>query len=104
MEKEKNSYLSLIIIHVILGIALYYVPFTSTLYSITAFIIGAFYIIINKNKNNEALHVSAYIVGAEVLMRMTNGIPFYEMGKYAVIIYMLLGIFFSSFVKFSAAN
>ncbi len=37
---------------------------------------------------------AAYISGAEVLFRMTEGIIFYETGKYSVILFLLIGMFF----------
>lgn len=52
------------------------------------------FIVIRKNRNNEALMAAAYISGAEVLFRMTEGIIFYETGKYSVILFLLIGMFF----------
>lgn len=37
---------------------------------------------------------AAYIAGAEVYWRMTGALVFYETGKYAVILFLLIGIFF----------
>lgn len=37
---------------------------------------------------------AAYIAGAEVYFRMTDGMVFYETGKYAVILFLLIGMFF----------
>lgn len=37
---------------------------------------------------------AAYIAGAEVFYRMTGGAVFYETGKYAVILFLLIGLFF----------
>ena len=51
-------------------------------------------IIINRNKNNEALFAAAYISGAEVFYRMTGGMAFYETGKYSVILFLVLGMFY----------
>ena len=47
------------------------------------------------------LYASAYIVGSEVLLRMTDGNPVYEFSKYGVMIFILLGIFYSGFSKYS---
>ncbi|WP_417887321.1 O-antigen ligase family protein [Zunongwangia sp.] len=52
------------------------------------------YILQKKNKNNEALMAAAYLAGAEVYFRMTNGLVFYETGKYMIIVYLLVGMFF----------
>jgi hypothetical protein len=53
-----------------------------------------FYVLVKGNKNNEALMAAAYISGAEVFYRMTGGMLFYETGKYTVIIFIILGMFF----------
>jgi hypothetical protein len=57
-----------------------------------------FRIFINGNKNDEVLLAAAYITGFEVFSRMTGGVGFsYEFAKYAVIGFMLLGMFFRGF-------
>lgn len=53
-----------------------------------------FYVFQSRNKNNEALMAAAYIAGAEVFFRMNGGMIFYETGKYAVILFLLIGLFF----------
>lgn len=53
-----------------------------------------FYIILKDNKNNEALMAAAYIAGAEVFYRMNGAMVFYETGKYAVILFLLIGMFY----------
>ena len=52
------------------------------------------YILQKKNKNNEALMAAAYVAGSEVYFRMTDGMIFYETGKYMIIIFLLVGMFF----------
>ena len=45
---------------------------------------------------------SAYLVSAEVFLRMTKGFILYETGKYGVILFLLLGVFIGKFKqKFS---
>lgn len=53
-----------------------------------------FYIVLKDNKNNEALMAAAYIAGAEVFYRMNGAMVFYETGKYSVIIFLILGMFY----------
>lgn len=57
-------------------------------------IIGFFIFIITfkKNKNEEALYLASYLVGAEVFIRMSDGFLLYETGKYGIILFSLLGI------------
>lgn len=45
-------------------------------------------------KTFEVLKACAYLVGAEVLFRMTRGGISYEAGKYMVILFMLIGMFY----------
>lgn len=47
-----------------------------------------------KQKKIEVLKACAYVVGIEVLLRMTNGALFYEASKYLVILFVLLGMFY----------
>lgn len=61
-------------------------------YSILIVFFGVLYIIRNKNENNEAIHWSAYLVGAEVLFRMAGGMVFYELPKYAVLLFLFVGL------------
>ncbi|MDN3725302.1 O-antigen ligase family protein [Aequorivita sp. SDUM287046] len=56
-------------------------------------------IIVKKNKAEYVLLAAAYITGAEVFLRMTKAFVFYETGKYAVIFFMFLGIFYLGFKK-----
>ncbi len=60
---------------------------------------GVVYIVKNRDRNNEALYFAAYFVGIEVFMRMTKGMPLYELGKYAVILFMLIGMYYKGIKK-----
>lgn len=66
--------------------------FIAKAYSILIVFFGILYIIRNKNKNNEAIFWSAYLVGAEVLFRMAGGMIFYELPKYAVLLFLFVGL------------
>jgi len=54
--------------------------------------LGLLIIIVSRNKNEEAVWCSGYLVGSDVLFRMTNGLVFYEMHKYVIILYLLLAL------------
>lgn len=99
MNTADKRYLYLIIIHIIIGLGLYYVPFFPKFYGYGMLICGAYFVLNSRNQNNEVLYAAAYIVGAEVALRMTNGNPIYEFSKYAVIVFMLIGIYFSGVSK-----
>ena len=99
MKKEDQSYLYLILFHVLVGALGYVFPFASKIYGYCIFVFGLYFIIKNKNRNNEALIAAAYIVGSEVFLRMTDGNPLYEISKYGVIVFILIGMYFSGFSK-----
>ncbi|MBZ4036590.1 O-antigen ligase family protein [Flavobacterium sp. 17A] len=99
MKKEEVSYIYLILIHAFFALLMYALPFTAKLYTLGTFIFGLYYIIKTKNKNNEVLIMSAYVVSMEVLVRMTNGMIINEIGKYSVLIYLFIGMIYTGFSK-----
>lgn len=99
MKNFKLNYITLILIHILIGIVIYLIPFTSKIYSLLIILFGFIYVVSNKNKNNQVLMVSAYIVGSEALLRMTEGTISYESSKYGIIIFMIIGMYFSGFSK-----
>lgn len=102
MKKEERSYLYLILFHIFIGFLIYVLPFTAKIYGYSILIFGVYYIIKTQNKNNEALVVAAYVVGVEVLLRMTGGNVTYEFSKYGVMIFIFLGMYYSGFSKGAA--
>jgi hypothetical protein len=102
MKKEDQFYLYLILLHVFIGALAYVLPLTSKIYGYSIFIFGLYYIIKSQNRNNEALIVAAYVVGSEVFLRMTGGNPLYEISKYGVMVFILLGMYYSGFSKGAA--
>ena len=99
MKKEDLSYLYLILFHVLIGGLGYLLPFTSKIYGYSIFVFWTIYIIKKQNRNNEVLLAAAYIAGSEVFLRMTGGNPLYEISKYGVMVFMLLGMYYSGFSK-----
>lgn len=95
MGLKNTSYLSLVVLHAVLGFVIYTLPALSLIYGLLTLVFGVFYIIKKQNQNNEALYMAAYIVGLEVFLRMTGGGISYEFGKYAVTLFMIMGVFFS---------
>ena len=96
MYKPQGSYkLILLFIHLLLGYLLS--SFTnynlSTFLGIIIIIIGSYYILSMPDpKNQYPILFSAYIVGLEVLLRMTDAKLFWEFGKYSIIYFILLGV------------
>src|SRR5690606_8856445 len=102
---NKNDYIKYILLHLLLGVIIYMFRPLSFGYSALILLLGVFFIIKNQNKNNEALYWAAYVVAAEVFLRMTKGNIGNEFAKYCVIIFSVLGIYYKgisrkSFVYF----
>ena len=96
---KDSKYILLVVMHIVLGILIFVARPLSKLYAIAMLVVGLYYVIKNKNRNQEVLYVSAYIVGSEVFLRMTGGNLLYESSKYSVMIFMALGMYFSGFSK-----
>jgi len=102
MKKEDQFYLYLILLHVVIGVLGFVLPFTTKIYGYSIFIFGVYYIIKSQNRNHEALIAAAYVVGSEVFLRMTGGNPLYEISKYGVMVFILIGMYYSGFSKGAA--
>ena len=99
-----NNKLLFIGIHILLGYVTTLLKSSNILKLFWILIIGMFVLNIftKKNKNEEALIFSAYLVAVEVFLRMTRGYYLYETGKYGVILFLILGVFVGKFKqKFS---
>ena len=97
MKNTKLSYDFLLIIHAVIALAVFILPFLSKLYALLIPIVGFFIVYRTKNRNNEVLLVAAYLVGVEVFLRMTGGNFNNEFVKVNVIFFMLLGMVYSNF-------
>lgn len=99
MKNTKFSYLAIIIFHALIALAVFAVPFFSKIYALLIFIVGFAIVNKNKNRNNEVLYVSAYLIGVEVFLRMTGGNLNNEYVKFLVMFFMFCGMFYSNFSK-----
>ncbi|KQB41437.1 O-Antigen ligase [Flavobacterium daejeonense] len=99
MNKSEINYINLIFLHVGIALAVFFIPFLSKIYALLIAVLGGYYIISKNNQNNEVLYVSAYLVGAEVFLRMTGGNLNNEYVKTVVSLLMLLGFVLSGFSK-----
>lgn len=93
---KRFSFSYLILVHVIIALMVFVLPFLSMLYALLIPVVGLFVIFRSKNKNNEVLYVSAYLIGVEVFLRMTGGNFSNEYVKTLVIFFMLTGMFYST--------
>ena len=103
MSDQDKKYIFFVILHVAIGAAVYLEPAISKLYGLLIVPIGMYYVIINRNKNNEVLFVTAYIVGSEVFLRMTGGNLIYEFAKYSIIIFVIVGMTYDGLSKNAVA-
>ncbi len=91
-NKSYKTEFILVLLHLMLG-ALLLVGFVSKILSLLIFFAGLIYIIKTKNRNNQAIFWSAYVVGSEVMFRMTGGTFLYELPKYSVLLFLFLGLY-----------
>jgi len=90
-----------ILVHLGIGAGVFVLPFLSKLYAILIVVVGFRYVVRTKNTNNEALYVAAYVVGAEVFLRMTQGNFFEQYAKYVVMAVLILGMLYRGISKHS---
>lgn len=97
----QNKYLKTLVFHVLIGILIYLFRFLGNVYFTGVFLYFFVRIISLKRhlKPLEVVKACAYIVGAEVILRMTNSGPFYEASKYLVIVFSVIGLFYNGFNK-----
>lgn len=97
MPKVENKYLILLGLHVVIGVGIYFFKSLSVFYFLLIVFLSVYYILKSstKNKTTMVLFGGAYMVGAEVFLRMTGGNLAYEASKYVVILLLFLGMFSS---------
>lgn len=97
----KNTYLKILVLHILMGVFLYLFRGTGNLFlfgSLSYFLIKII-TVPQKLKAFEILKASTYIVGAEVILRMSGGILFYEANKYIIILLAIMGLMYRGFDK-----
>jgi hypothetical protein len=83
---------TIIFAHVLLGLVSFFIPAIPIIYGLIFFIYALLRIVQTRNKTNLAAFASAYIVGYEILVRMSGVSVAYEFGKYAAIILLITGM------------
>lgn len=99
MKKNELFYITVLLLHVAMGILFFVAPFLATVYGVAVVVVGIGYVVNTGNRNNEVLLMAAYCTGIEVYLRTLGASVFYEYGKYTVIIFMVLGIYYKGFSK-----
>ena len=97
--KTNITYASVVGFHVALGFLIFLNRDIAKLYFFIAFLFFLYRIITvaGNRKTIEVLQACAYFVGAEVFFRATKGAITYEAGKYMVILFILMGMFYQGF-------
>jgi hypothetical protein len=80
-----------ILIHPFLALAMSASSLLATAHAILTICVGLIFAVFSKDER-KAIYVTAYMVGAEVLWRMTNAGVFWEVGKYAVSAVLLIAL------------
>lgn len=89
-KSEGVTALALIVAHVVLAAAMRSIPSIATVHAIATAGLGIAYAVVTRRLRN-LVFVVAYIVGCEVLWRMSRAAVFYEFGKYAVLAICAIG-------------
>ena len=99
--KNKEQVFIAILFHIGLGVIAYLFRPIMMLYLVA--IIPYFLLrIVKSNPDNrvkEVLIAAAYVAGAEVFFRMTKAYFLYETGKYLVMFFIVIGLFYNGFMR-----
>lgn len=80
-----------LLLHIPLAFFMLQVSLLATIHAVFTFAVGLLWAINRKNKHRVA-YVGAYIVGAEVLWRMTQARVFWEFSKYALVVIFVIAL------------
>lgn len=93
-KSNKENYLTLVFIHVLLAFLVLFIPGFSKIYFVfvVVYFLYRIFSVKDVDKPKEVILACCYVVGSEVLFRMTSGSFFYEGSKYLVILFGLIGL------------
>ncbi|WP_235982404.1 O-antigen ligase family protein [Gelidibacter maritimus] len=94
--KTNVTYITAVGFHVALGLLIFLNESVAKLYffAATFYFVYRIITVVGNEKTFEVLKACAYFVGAEVFFRATKGGISYEAGKYMVILFVLMGMFY----------
>ncbi|WP_158844227.1 O-antigen ligase family protein [Algibacter sp. L1A34] len=97
----KNTYIKILSLHILFGIILYLFRGYGNLFLFGIVIYFVIKIISapQKLKTIEIIKACTYVLGSEVILRMSGGILFYEAIKYLVIMFAVMGLMYRGFNK-----
>lgn len=87
--KNNHSLIFLLLVHIPLALLLKQFSLIATIHGWAIFLVGLF-IALTDPDGRRVAYVAAYIVGSDVLWRMTSARVFWEQGKYAIVAVMLV--------------
>ncbi|WP_417557614.1 O-antigen ligase family protein [Mesoflavibacter zeaxanthinifaciens] len=96
MDKQ---YLNILGLHVVLGLLMFFFRSFGDIY-FYGLVAYFFFRVISAKPNLKAFEIikaCAYVLGAEVILRMTGSGLFYESSKYLVIVFCVIGLFYRGF-------
>ncbi len=97
------TYVQLLGLHGAIAFVIYLYEPLGTLYFFCALIYFLYVVLKSGNRQNQTLIAAAYMTAGEVIFRMTaSNIP-YETGKYCVISFLLIGLFYTGTSRKSIA-
>lgn len=99
MKTKTLTYTALVFSHIVLGVGIYLYSKLSVPYGLAILSISLLIILKTHNDKNQVLYIAAYAVGSEVILRMTGGFLVYEIAKYSIIAFMIMGLYLSGFSK-----
>lgn len=92
-EREFLYFLTLTAAHLPVGILFYNFPSTGLLHSFGTFALGLFFALQKDRKNlYRVAYLTAYLTGTEILWRMSEAPVYWEFGKYAVSLIMIVAL------------
>lgn len=86
-----------LIIHLLIGLVVSRFRVLAQLYLAAILIYFILQVLKERDKTFWVLSGAAYFVAAEIFLRMTGAMPFWELGKYVAIFFMLLGMLYEGF-------
>lgn len=92
--KKNNGELLLIVLHILIGFVVFSFRGSSIVINLLMIVVLFTYVLKSRNKTIAVLTSCAYVAGSDVFFRMTKGLVFYELHKYLLMLFVILGMLF----------
>lgn len=94
MNFFKINKLNYLLIHLLLGVIIHFLNSFVFIYYAVFLVAGTYWVVKNNDKDFQVLTLLLYIVILEVLFRMKSSGSMYDIGKYSIIYFCILGFSF----------